>query len=70
MQHAFEELKLLLLVSFAAPANMRSRRVMEKLGMVRNPADDFDHPNLPAGHRLRRHVLYRLSRREWELRGR
>jgi hypothetical protein len=35
---------------------------MEKLGMTRNPADDFDHPSLPEGHPLRRHVLYRKAR--------
>ena len=46
-------------VAFTVPANLRSRRVMEKLGMTRNPADDFDHPRLPEGHPLRRHVLYR-----------
>jgi len=34
--------------------------VMRRLGMTRDPADDFDHPALPPGHRLRRHVLYRL----------
>jgi hypothetical protein len=38
---------------------------MERLGMTRNSADDFDHPNLPEGHVLRRHVLYRLSREDW-----
>ena len=65
MQHAFESLKLPGLVSFTVPANVRSRRVMEKLGMMHNPADDFDHPNVPMGNRLRRHVLYRLSRKEW-----
>ncbi len=48
------------LVSFTVPANFRSRRVMEKLGMTRDPAEDFDHPSLAAGHPLRRHVLYRL----------
>jgi hypothetical protein len=35
---------------------------MEKIGMVHDPADDFDHPALPDGHRLRRHVLYRMVR--------
>jgi hypothetical protein len=34
---------------------------MERLGMTRDPADDFDHPTLPAGHPLRRHVLYRIA---------
>ncbi len=67
---AFEDLKLPSLVSFTVPANVRSRRVMEKIGMTHNPADDFDHPNLPDGHRLRKHVLYRLSRKEWERRSR
>lgn len=49
-------------VSFTAAGNLRSRRVMEKIGMVRDPGGDFDHPALPAGHRLSRHVLYRISR--------
>jgi ribosomal-protein-alanine N-acetyltransferase len=50
------------IVSFTAAANVRSIRVMERLDMTRNPADDFDHPRLPEGHRLRRHFLYRLHR--------
>jgi RimJ/RimL family protein N-acetyltransferase len=47
-------------VSFTVPENLASRRVMEKLGLSRNPEDDFFHPNLPPGHPLRLHVLYRL----------
>jgi RimJ/RimL family protein N-acetyltransferase len=52
------------IVAFTVPANRASRRVMEKLGMTRDPAEDFDfeHPRLPPGHPLRRHVLYRLRR--------
>jgi len=61
-RHAFEELGLAGLVSFTVPENLRSRSVMEKLGMTHDPRDDFDHPNLPVDHRLRRHVLYRLKR--------
>jgi hypothetical protein len=38
---------------------------MERIGLVYNPADDFDHPALPEGHRLRRHVLYRIVRSAW-----
>jgi RimJ/RimL family protein N-acetyltransferase len=57
---AFETLRLAEIVSFTVPANVASRRVMEKLSMTRDPAEDFDHPRLPAGHPLRRHVLYRL----------
>jgi ribosomal-protein-alanine N-acetyltransferase len=48
------------IVSMAVVANQRSRRVMERLGMTRDPADDFDHPNMAEGHPLLRHVLYRL----------
>ena len=52
------------IVAFTVPANKASRRVMERLGMTRDPAEDFDfdHPRLPPGHPLRRHVLYRLRR--------
>ncbi|MGD9511684.1 MAG: GNAT family N-acetyltransferase [Geminicoccaceae bacterium] len=60
--HAFGPLGLAELVSFTVPANRRSRAVMERLGMTRAPADDFDHPKLPEGHPLRRHVLSRLRR--------
>ena len=62
MRHAFEMLGLEALVSFTVPANLRSRRVMEKLGMTYQPTDEFDHPGLPEDHPLRRHVLYRLRR--------
>ncbi len=63
--YAFNSLKLDSLVSFTAERNMRSRRVMEKLGMTFDPADAFDHPILPEGHLLRRHVLYRLRAQEF-----
>jgi RimJ/RimL family protein N-acetyltransferase len=58
----FDEAGLDEIVAFTVPANVRSRRVMERLGMAHDPADDFDHPALPAPHPLRRHVLYRLRR--------
>jgi RimJ/RimL family protein N-acetyltransferase len=64
LQHAFQTLNLASLVSFTVPQNQRSRRVMEKLGMKHDPNEDFDHPNLPEGHPLRRHVLYRISRED------
>ncbi len=62
LQDGFQRLGLDEIVSFTVPANRRSRRVMEKLGMHSAPQDDFDHPLLPQGHPLRRHLLYRLSR--------
>jgi RimJ/RimL family protein N-acetyltransferase len=48
-------------VSFTSVTNYRSRAVMERLGMRRDPAEDFDHPALPERHPLRRHVLYRIG---------
>jgi RimJ/RimL family protein N-acetyltransferase len=60
--YAFDEVGLDSIVSFTVPANMRSRRVMERIGMTHDPRDDFDHPGLPKGHPLRHHVLFRLSR--------
>lgn len=58
----FEELALGEIVSMTVPGNVRSRRVMDKLGMTHDPAGDFDHPRVPVGSPLRRHVLYRLRR--------
>jgi RimJ/RimL family protein N-acetyltransferase len=58
----FRRLGLEEIVAFTVPANRRSMRVMEQLGMTRSMDDDFDHPRLPPGHALRRHVLYRLRR--------
>jgi RimJ/RimL family protein N-acetyltransferase len=60
VHYAFATLQLPGLVSFTVPANWRSRRVMENIGMIHDPSGDFDHPRLPECHPLRRHVLYRL----------
>jgi len=57
----FDRLGLLEIVSFTAAINIRSRRVMEKLGMQHEESDDFDHPSVDLASPLRRHVLYRLS---------
>jgi RimJ/RimL family protein N-acetyltransferase len=59
-RHAFQDLSLEEIVSFTVPGNQRSIRVMQNLGMTRDAVEDFEHPNLPAGHPLRHHVLYRL----------
>lgn len=64
LEFGFTCLQLDEIVSFTVPENVRSRRVMEKLDMSHSPSDDFDHPALPEGHRLRRHVLYRCGRNE------
>ena len=62
LDFGFRSLALDQIVSFTTPANWRSRRVMDRIGMCRTPADDFDHPAIPDGHPLRRHVLYRIDR--------
>lgn len=56
----FERVGLKEIVSFTVPANVRSIRVMEKLGMTHDPRDDFEHPLVPVGDPHRHHVLYRL----------
>jgi RimJ/RimL family protein N-acetyltransferase len=64
--HGFDDRGLDEIVSFTTPANVRSRRVMERIGMTRSPEDDFAHPSLPEGDALRPHVLYRLERSRWK----
>jgi RimJ/RimL family protein N-acetyltransferase len=61
----FRDLGLSEIVSFTTEGNLLSRRVMERIGMSHDTADDFDHPLLPAGHALRRHVLCRKRRLAW-----
>ncbi len=60
---AFDELGCSEVVSFTSPVNQRSIRVMRRLGMSRDPADDFDHPAVSDGP-WRRHVLYRVAREQ------
>jgi RimJ/RimL family protein N-acetyltransferase len=59
VRFGLDELGLDEVVSFTTVGNVRSRQVMERIGLTHDPADDFDHPSLPEGHPQRRHVLYR-----------
>ena len=68
LEDGFGRLGLKEIVAFTVPANRRSWRVMERLGMGRVERDDFDHPRVPDGHVLKRHVLYRLRREVWSAR--
>ena len=68
LRFAFGALALDEVVAYAVADNHRSLRVMERLGMRRDPADDFDHPLLDEGDPRRRHLLYRLSREAWQAR--
>jgi len=58
----FDHLGLAEIISFTAAENERSQAVMQRIGMTRTPDRDFDHPALPKGHRLERHVVYAISR--------
>ncbi|NQD93684.1 GNAT family N-acetyltransferase [Pseudomonas sp. CrR25] len=62
----FGPLGLEQIVSFTAVENLASQGVMRAIGMQHEPAQDFAHPALPVGHRLSRHLLYRLTRADWE----
>jgi ribosomal-protein-alanine N-acetyltransferase len=68
LDDAFDRMGLDEVVSFTSVTNVRSQAVMRRLGMTHDPDDDFDHPNIPAGHRLRRHVLYRIDVAAWRAR--
>jgi ribosomal-protein-alanine N-acetyltransferase len=61
IRYAFATLRLREIVAITVPANVRSRCVMEKIGMRHSAELDLDHPRLPEGHPLRRHVLYALK---------
>jgi RimJ/RimL family protein N-acetyltransferase len=63
LQFGFEKAGLQEIVSFTIPINLPSRRVMEKIGMQHDAQGDFEHPKVPAGHPMRRHVLYRIKAR-------
>ncbi|CDZ77327.1 Acetyltransferase (GNAT) family protein [Legionella massiliensis] len=66
LHYAFNCLNIERLVSFTVVNNLASRRVMEKIGMHHNPPDDFEHPRLSVDSPLRKHVLYRLSKEEYQ----
>jgi RimJ/RimL family protein N-acetyltransferase len=65
LQYAFEHVRLPEVLSFTSTINVRSQHVMERIGMQRDPEADFDHPRIPTDSPLRRHLLYRISAREW-----
>jgi RimJ/RimL family protein N-acetyltransferase len=62
LDFGLSHLNLREIVAVTVPANMPSRRVMDRLGMMRDEAGDFDHPRIERGHPLQRHLLYRAQR--------
>jgi RimJ/RimL family protein N-acetyltransferase len=65
LDDGFGRLGLDEIVAFTVPANHGSQRLMHRLGMTHDDRDDFDHPRVPAGSPLKRHLLYRLQRAAW-----
>jgi RimJ/RimL family protein N-acetyltransferase len=63
--YAHNEIDLEEIVSFTATINVRSRRVMDKIGLIHSVSEDFDHPRVAPGNPLRPHVLYRGSKEQW-----
>lgn len=66
LDYAFNHLKLPKVVSFTATSNKRSQRIMQKIGMKHNPQDNFAHPKLPVDSPLSEHVLYTITKQEFE----
>jgi len=66
LKAGFEQYGLQEIVSFTVPANHRSIRVMEKIGLKRDLEGNFNHPRVPVGNPLRNHVLYRMTKEQYE----
>jgi len=64
LDFAWRQARLDEVVAITSWHNAPSRRVMEKIGMTRDPLGDFNHPAIRDGHRLQLHVLYRISNPE------
>ncbi|WP_133128159.1 GNAT family N-acetyltransferase [Legionella nagasakiensis] len=62
LDYGFNQLGINEIVAFTVPDNLRSRKVMEKIGMVQDIDGSFTHPKLPPDHRLSKHVLYRIQK--------
>jgi len=65
LRYGFEELKLPEIVSMTTVKNRRSRKLMEKLGLTHDPADDFENPKVPDGHPIKPQVLYRIKKTDY-----
>ncbi|MEO7105441.1 MAG: GNAT family N-acetyltransferase [Rhodoferax sp.] len=65
LHFAFTQLRLPQVVAMSVPTNGPSHSVMERIGMVRDEAADFDHPRVPDGSPLKRHILHRVTSEQW-----
>lgn len=66
LDYGFKVLELSEIIAVTSIPNIRSQAVMKRIGMHHNTKDDFDHPKLPEGHPLIRHVVYRLDKTDWQ----
>lgn len=66
LHFAFTHLELPQVVAMSVPTNGPSHHVMERIGMVRDPSADFDHPRVPADWALKRHILHRITAKQWQ----
>lgn len=66
LKAGFEQFNLQEIVAFTVPSNKRSIRVMEKIGMTRDLNGDFDHPKVPNDHPLKTHILYRITKADYD----
>lgn len=65
LKYGFEVLQVPEIISFTSIPNTRSQAIMKRIGMQHDPQHDFDHPKLPKGHKLSRHVFYRIGINAW-----
>lgn len=65
LDFAFTQLELPQVVAMSVPTNTPSHKVMERIGLVRDPDADFDHPRVPVDWPLKRHILHRISPQQW-----
>ncbi|MDH3449317.1 MAG: GNAT family N-acetyltransferase [Gammaproteobacteria bacterium] len=68
LQFSFDTLDLHEVVSFTPASNSRSRSVMDRIGMI-NTCQNFKHPDLPKNHSLSEHVLYKITKNQWQKSG-
>jgi RimJ/RimL family protein N-acetyltransferase len=61
LAYGFDTLELPEILAVTTATNLRSQAVMRRIGMTRDPADDFDDPSVPEGP-LRPNVLFRIAR--------
>ncbi|WP_370200300.1 GNAT family N-acetyltransferase [Roseibium sp.] len=68
LRFGFETIGYEEIVAFTVPGNIPSQKVMTRIGMTHDERGDFQHPKLPEGHAFKRHLLYRMTNDDWQVR--